>query len=175
MLLAFSVKGLNDTLGPEGLAPSALVFGEFPYAYTKTEKPESRPNLATRSEIATTARKEMNAHMAKLRIQRALKRRTGTLKDACFQPGYKVLAWREKMVNNRIGEWMGPSIADAVEVEKKMVHVRDDKKCCVIPFNFYQVKKYMEPEMLSRNFMNELIAHTRATNLPGETPEIMTG
>lgn len=39
LLLAFSVKGMNDTLGPEGLVPSALVFGEFPPAYTKIENP----------------------------------------------------------------------------------------------------------------------------------------
>lgn len=30
LALAVSVKALNDTLGPEGYVPSALVFGEFP-------------------------------------------------------------------------------------------------------------------------------------------------
>eukprot|EP00171_Calliarthron_tuberculosum_P023357 IDg23357t1 len=30
LLLQLSVKSMNDTLGPEGLVPSALVFGEYP-------------------------------------------------------------------------------------------------------------------------------------------------
>ena len=30
VLLALAVKAINDTLGPEGVIPSALVFGEFP-------------------------------------------------------------------------------------------------------------------------------------------------
>ena len=30
LLLALSVKSMNDTLGPEGIVPSVLVFSEFP-------------------------------------------------------------------------------------------------------------------------------------------------
>lgn len=34
LLLSFAAKGLNATLGPDGLVPSALVFGEFPIPVT---------------------------------------------------------------------------------------------------------------------------------------------
>lgn len=37
LLLAQCVKAMNDTLGPEGLAPSSLVFGELPQAHTSAE------------------------------------------------------------------------------------------------------------------------------------------
>ena len=30
LLLALTVKAINDTLEPEGIVPSALSFGEFP-------------------------------------------------------------------------------------------------------------------------------------------------
>ena len=42
MALAASVKAMNDTLGPEGFVPSALVFGEFPRAYMCSETPARR-------------------------------------------------------------------------------------------------------------------------------------
>lgn len=32
--LALAVKEMNDTLGPEGLVPSALLFGEFSQVHT---------------------------------------------------------------------------------------------------------------------------------------------
>lgn len=35
--LAAPVKAMNDTLGPEGLVPSVLVFEEFPKAFTRSE------------------------------------------------------------------------------------------------------------------------------------------
>ena len=57
LLLSFAVKGMNDTLRPEGLVQSALVFGEFPQAYIKTETPEPRPSLIKRSKIGSIARK----------------------------------------------------------------------------------------------------------------------
>ncbi len=34
LVLQFSVKAMNDTVGPEGLLPSALVFGELPKIVT---------------------------------------------------------------------------------------------------------------------------------------------
>ena len=36
LTLAVTVKAMNDTLGPEGIVPSALVFGEYPQIFTKT-------------------------------------------------------------------------------------------------------------------------------------------
>lgn len=58
-VLAISVKAMNDTLGPEGLVPSALVFGEFPKFVTKSEVPRERSILESRAEMATLVRKEM--------------------------------------------------------------------------------------------------------------------
>ena len=43
--LAASVKAPNDTLGPEGLVPSDLAFGEFPPMFTKSETPAQRATI----------------------------------------------------------------------------------------------------------------------------------
>ena len=126
--------------------------------------------MAKRAEIASTARKEMNKIMAKLRLQRALKHRTASSTDAVFQPGDKVLVWREKIVNNRIGEWMGPFLVESVQIENKLVHVRDDNKGTTTPFNFYQVKKYFEPDMLSSSYMKQLDSHLRGLSTMYNSP-----
>ena len=69
--LTATVKAMNDTLGPEGLVTSAIVFGEFPRGFTKSETPSQRPTLEERAPIAQSARKEMGKIMAEMRIRLA--------------------------------------------------------------------------------------------------------
>lgn len=56
--LATDIKAMNDTLGPEGFAPSALVFGEYPQIRAPEIGNLSRPDLAERAKIAGEARKK---------------------------------------------------------------------------------------------------------------------
>eukprot|EP00171_Calliarthron_tuberculosum_P023888 IDg23888t1 len=72
MLLQISVKAMNDTLGPEGLVPSALVFVEFPKFLTRSEAPNPRITLSDRSKVARAALYEMQGHIAKMRVNLAL-------------------------------------------------------------------------------------------------------
>ena len=50
---------MKDTLGPEGLVPSALVFAEYPRVFTKSETPNERDVFVSRAKVAKTARIEM--------------------------------------------------------------------------------------------------------------------
>ena len=59
---AFSVKAMNDTHGPEGLVPSALVFGELLKAYTTSETPDERAVLASRAKLAHCKGADGEAH-----------------------------------------------------------------------------------------------------------------
>ena len=59
LLLSFAVKAFNDTLGPDGLVPSALVFGEFPSPIVTSETRHPRATIESRAEIANMAQKEM--------------------------------------------------------------------------------------------------------------------
>ena len=156
LALAAAVKSMNDTLGPEGLVPSALVFGEFPKVYTRSETPAQRPMLEDRASVALCARKEMERIMAEMRTKRALKHKVPTAADTFYQPGDKVLVWREKIVESRIGEWLGPFEVLATDEEKKLVYVKDVKIGAARPFNVSQVKRYLTPDMVAHCFMSDL-------------------
>lgn len=68
VLLSISVKALNDTVGPEGLVPSALVVGEYPSTRVFDEPPVPRVTLQPRTVIGTQARRAMEQEMARLRV-----------------------------------------------------------------------------------------------------------
>lgn len=90
LALAFAVKAMNDTLGPEGLVPSALVFGEFPQINTRSEPRADRSTLR-RAEVANLARPEISERMAELRLKRGLHHAVPPSRDRIYQPGDKVL------------------------------------------------------------------------------------
>ena len=146
--LAASVKAMNDTLGPEGLVPSALVFREFPPVFTKSEAPAARLILGERASVAQSARKEMGKLMG---VRRALHHRTLSAADRFYQPGDQVLVWREKIVNHRIGEWLGPFTVLCTDESRKLVYVQDAKIGAARRFKAVQVKRYLTSETTSVN------------------------
>ena len=102
LLLALSIKAMNDTLGPEGIMPSTLVFGEFPSLRAYQGPVIPRPTLAERAQAALSARRYVCQNLAKTRVQRALKHNAPPGTDRTYQPGEKVLVWPEKIVENRM-------------------------------------------------------------------------
>ena len=156
IILSVAVKAMNDTLGPEGLVPSALVFGEYPEVNTISEPRTERMSLEARAELARAARKEMETQVAKARIKRALQYRVPPATDVVYQPGDLVLVWRENLIQNRIGEWVGPHVVTGYESEHKLVFVRDVKIGAARPFNVAQVKRYHHPEELATNLVQDI-------------------
>ena len=71
LLLRMAIKAMNDTLGPEGIVPSALVFGEFPSIRPFFGPPKYRPTPVERAEIAHKARKIMSQELADKKVRRA--------------------------------------------------------------------------------------------------------
>jgi hypothetical protein len=53
--------------------------------------------------------------MSKLRVQRALRHATPGAASEAIQPGGKVLVRRERLIENRIGEWIGPFTVLAID------------------------------------------------------------
>lgn len=159
LTLAMCVKAMNDTLGPNGVVPSALVFGEHPQVFTRSETTPPRATLDERSKLAFEARQEMEQHMARVRTDRALRHAVPPAADQNFQQGDKVLVWREKIVNNRIGEWLGPFEVEGWDIEKKIVFVKDVRTGPSRPFNIAQVRKYLQPEIIAHTHVLE-IAHS---------------
>lgn len=93
---------------------------------------------------------------SQLRLKRALHHAVQPASDRAYQPGDRVLVWREKQVNNRIGEWLGPLTVVSYQLEKKLVFVKDTENGPPRPFNLTMVKQYLEPEQLSRSFMSNI-------------------
>ncbi len=149
---------MNDTLGPEGLVPSSFVFGEYPKVYTKghSEMPQPRLTTEERASMLQSGRAEMQRHMAKARVARALKHSVPSAADQSFQPGDMALVWHEKIVNNRIGEWLGPFRALGVDESKKIVYIQDVKIGTARPFSVTQVKVYLPPSDLADSFSYDL-------------------
>lgn len=55
---------------------SALVFGEFPCAFTKSERMHHRPTLESRAEFANMASREMEKEMVAVHVKCGLKHAT---------------------------------------------------------------------------------------------------
>ena len=91
VLLALSVKAMNETLGPESIVPSSLVFGEFPSLRTFEGPVIPRPTLAERSLAAQEARRLMAKQLAEVQVKRALIHQTSSAANYRYQTGNKVL------------------------------------------------------------------------------------
>ena len=63
-----AVKAINDTLGPEGIVPSSLVFGEYPSIRSFLGAKLLWPTLAEKASAAQDVRKIMPKHMAQVRV-----------------------------------------------------------------------------------------------------------
>jgi len=84
VLLALSVKSMNEKLGPEGLVPSALVFGIMPSLAMLGSTLDPRATQEDRGSIANCAKRSMEEHMAKLRAQSALRHQVPAAADSYF-------------------------------------------------------------------------------------------
>ena len=100
--------------------------------------------------------------MAKALISRAMRHAVPSAADKRYDPGDKVLVWREKVNSNRIGERVWPfDVVDSDE-ERKLGFVRDVKIGAARPFNVATVKHYLTPEVLAHSFLTEPLDPLRA-------------
>jgi len=103
LLLQLAVKANNDTVGPEGLTPSLLVFGSIP----KPARHTLAPTSLERARAIDDARKEVNKAVARSRVQFGLRHRgpvggvASPLDD--LMPGAHVRVYRTDT-----GKWEGP-------------------------------------------------------------------
>ena len=92
LALRISVKAINDTMGPEGLVPSLLVFGCLPrFSATDSNISDQKKRMQALKE----ARKEMSSIKAELRIRKALMSRAPRSTDIILEPEDQVRVFRE--------------------------------------------------------------------------------
>ena len=90
-LLSLAVKACDDTLGPEGAVPSALVFGEFPSSRSHLGPKVPLSTLVQWAQASLTARKTMAEAHAQSKLKLALKRQSPKVQYQVHSAGDQVL------------------------------------------------------------------------------------
>ena len=121
VILALANKGMNDTLGPEGLVPSLLVFGVILRVSAATRSLSSQEE---RLLMMQTARNEMEAITARLRMKTVLRKRASKAAHMTLTEGDPVLVWR-KGVKGHSSSWTGPY--SVLKIEGKLITVLDER------------------------------------------------
>ena len=106
--------------------------------------------------------------MAKMRVARGLRHSVPLAINNAYDPGDKVLVWREKIVNHRIGEWPGPFTVLGMDASKKHVYIQDVKVGAAHPLNVAQVKRYIVPMDLAHSFFVVLHRGLSHFSSPGD-------
>ena len=152
---------MNHIIGTECIVPSALVFGEFPNMRAFRGPIVPRPSLAERAKIAQEARSLMSKHMAAVQIRRATQHQTPTATDTIFYPGQQVLVWKEKVFENRIGEWLVLYTVFSFDATAKIVLVQKDADSAYETCNTTLVKDLKEPVAAETNVIDKLYSTLR--------------
>lgn len=101
--LQMAVKAINDSVGPDGLVPTLLVYGALPRLGLPHDKPN--PSTFQRAAALRKATQEMSKRFAKRQVQSALNSRNGPdVSDVHSIPiGGHALVYRPKT-----DKWEGP-------------------------------------------------------------------
>jgi hypothetical protein len=96
-----AVKAVNDSIGPDGLVPTLLVFGAFP---RMTEVDAPAPSILQRATAIRKAMDEVTKLRAKMQVNNALNTRNGPNTESLYDLplNSNVLVWRED------SRWKGP-------------------------------------------------------------------
>ena len=72
-LLDLAIRPCTETLYPEGIVSTVIVFGEFPELRSLPGPTVPRATVAERAQVALTAYKVMEESQGKPRVKRAIK------------------------------------------------------------------------------------------------------
>lgn len=113
LVLSAAYRAMNDTLGPEGLAPTLLVYGMLPRMPIGS-KSLSAPNQVDRMKALSIARGEMEEIVAKLRVKSAMDHNlpASLLDEENVAPGMLAMIYRKNLKC-----WDGPF--ELVRIEGK--------------------------------------------------------
>jgi hypothetical protein len=139
MALQMAFKAINDSVAPDGLVPTLLVYGALP----RMIQSDTSPTVAQRSSALKKAMAEIQKLRAKRQVEDALNTRNGpsTTNIHDLPLNSDVLVWREGNTG-QTGSWEGPY---------KLV-AKDGESCVLaLPygnttFRSTSVKPYLVPD-----------------------------
>lgn len=80
--------------------------------------------LAERVESAQEAHRYKSKHIARVGIERSETQSTPYITNQTYPPSVKVLFWSEKIVENRIGEWVGLCKVTSFDERSRIIFVQ---------------------------------------------------
>ena len=122
--LRCAVKGVNDSMGPEGFIPTLLVYGTMPnFPVRNITQPKQRERMVA----LAAARSEMATITADLRVSRALRAKLPPATRYDLVPGDNVLVYREETSHRgrRAGKYVGPFRISKIR-DKQVFVIRPD-------------------------------------------------
>ena len=164
--LKLAVKAMNDTMGPEGLVPSMLVFGVLPRFPVSTI---DLPNQVDRMNALKSARAEMETIACELKLAQALRSKLPPAADYQLSVGDQVLVKREK-----IAAAQGPFPIVEIDADGKQIFILDEKGAKK-QFSVSQIRPYyQEPSDILFSHINDMLHDFRSepASAPAhDTPE----
>lgn len=145
-LLAISVKGMHDKLGPDVCVPSKPVFRVYPSLNIFGKGISPKETLEVLARVDEASGKEVEQEMEKVGFKRAIKNWAPSAADVPFDDGDTVIVLREKQFNNSIGDFLGPFTAYYVDNRRQVVYVKDANFGPAHPIGSAQGKRYLRPE-----------------------------
>ena len=106
---------------------------------------------------------------AKSRLKREIKHQSPKMQSYTYSPEDKVLVWREKIVNNRIEEFIGPFTA--LHNDERSAIVAIDQDGVIKRYSSSQIRPFLkQPSMLDDSITERNIEgrHVRADKHPDE-------
>lgn len=110
--------------------------------------------------------------MARMRIQCGIIHNVPRSSNHVYQPGEQEIVWREKQVNSRIGEWVGPFTVLSMDESRKLVDIQDADISAARPFNVVQVKPFFNPHHTAHYFIINVAEHFRPYSSPIQREDI---
>jgi hypothetical protein len=113
--LQMAFKAINDSMGPNGLIPTLLVYSAFP---RMTEYDPLSPTIAERVTAVKKAIDKVQKECTKRQIQDALRARNGPDTTTIYnlKLNSEVLVWRDTKAGQK-GHWDGPFRLISIEGE----------------------------------------------------------
>ncbi len=148
-ILKVSIKAMNDTLGPEGLVPSYLVFNIMP-RYSPVGLDGDLPNQKVRFEAIRVAREEYFRISNNLRVTRALRAKVPESADHIYNIGEFVRVYREERKSYSV-----PYRITAISDNGRMVSVEVRPGNSQL-YSISQLKPYHGPEAESEEVIEDI-------------------
>lgn len=122
---------MNDTLVPENFFPSLIVLSNT-RSSTRRLKPLGEDLKLSKGQSCS----EMQQCITKAHIHRAFPHSVTAAADRPYQTREKFLVWCENVVNNFVGDWLGPFTLLGVYLENIIGFISDDKSGKALSFDF---------------------------------------